>query len=210
MSKGVLAVVSGFSGAGKGTVMKALLKEYDDYALSISVTTRSPRPGEEDGREYFFRTREEVEKMIAEEQLLEYAEYVGNYYGTPRFYVEDMLARGKNVILEIELQGAMQIKQKNPEAVLVFITPPSFEELKNRLIGRGTETEEVINSRLARAAEEAEEMDKYDYIVVNDQVEDCVHCLHQIILSERCKVHCNEELIKTIQEEARVFAKGDK
>ena len=148
--------------------------------------------------------------MIAEDQLLEYAEYVGNYYGTPRFYVEDMLARGKNVILEIELQGAMQIKQKNPEAVLVFITPPSFEELKNRLIGRGTETEEVINSRLARAAEEAEEMDKYDYIVVNDQVEDCVHCLHQIILSERCKVHCNEELIKTIQEEARVFAKGDK
>ena len=210
MSKGVLAVVSGFSGAGKGTVMKALLKEYDDYALSISVTTRSPRPGEEDGREYFFRTREEVEKMIAEEQLLEYAEYVGNYYGTPRFYVEDMLARGKNVILEIELQGAMQIKQKNPEAVMIFITPPSFEELKNRLIGRGTETEEVINSRLARAAEEAEEMDKYDYIVVNDQVEDCVHCLHQIILSERCKVHCNEELIKTIQEEARVFAKGDK
>ena len=210
MSKGVLAVVSGFSGAGKGTIMKALLKEYDDYALSISVTTRSPRPGEEDGREYFFRTREEVEKMIAEDQLLEYAEYVGNYYGTPRFYVEDMLARGKNVILEIELQGAMQIKQKNPEAVLVFITPPSFEELKNRLIGRGTETEEVINSRLARAAEEAEEMDKYDYIVVKDQVEDCVHCLHQIILSERCKVHCNEELIKTIQEEARVFAKGDK
>ena len=210
MSKGVLAVVSGFSGAGKGTIMKALLKEYDDYALSISVTTRSPRPGEEDGREYFFRTREEVEKMIAEDQLLEYAEYVGNYYGTPSFYVEDMLARGKNVILEIELQGAMQIKQKNPEAVLVFITPPSFEELKNRLIGRGTETEEVINSRLARAAEEAEEMDKYDYIVVNDQVEDCVHCLHQIILSERCKVHCNEELIKTIQEEARVFAKGDK
>ena len=210
MSKGVLAVVSGFSGAGKGTIMKALLKEYDDYALSISVTTRSPRPGEEDGREYFFRTREEVEKMIAEDQLLEYAEYVGNYYGTPRFYVEDMLARGKNVILEIELQGAMQIKQKNPEAVLVFITPPSFEELKNRLIGRGTETEEVINSRLARAAEEAEEMDKYDYIVVNDQVEDCVHCLNQIILRERCKVHCNEELIKTIQEEARVFAKGDK
>ena len=210
MSKGVLAVVSGFSGAGKGTIMKALLKEYDDYALSISVTTRSPRPGEEDGREYFFRTREEVEKMIAEDQLLEYAEYVGNYYGTPRFYVEDMLARGKNVILEIELQGAMQIKQKNPEAVMIFITPPSFEELKNRLIGRGTETEEVINSRLARAAEEAEEMDKYDYIVVNDQVEDCVHCLHQIILSERCKVHCNEELIKTIQEEARVFAKGDK
>ena len=210
MSKGVLTVVSGFSGAGKGTVMKRLLEKYENYALSISVTTRKPREGERDGIEYFFRTREEVEAMIQEDQLLEHAEYVGNYYGTPRFYVEDMLARGKNVILEIGLQGAMQIKQKNPEAVLVFITPPSFEELKNRLIGRGTETEEVINSRLARAAEEAEEMDKYDYIVVNDQVEGCVHCLHQIILSERCKVHCNEELIKTIQEEARVFAKGDK
>ena len=142
MSKGILAVVSGFSGAGKGTVMKRLLEKHDDYALSISVTTRAPRQGEEDGREYFFRTKEEVEKLIADDQLLEYAEYVGNYYGTPRFYVEEMLSKGKNVILEIEIQGAMKIKEKIPEAVLIFVTPPSIKELEERLTGRGTESQE--------------------------------------------------------------------
>ena len=147
MSKGVLTVVSGFSGAGKGTVMKRLIQKYDDYALSISVTTRNPREGERDGIEYFFKTKEEVEAMIENDEFLEYARYVDNYYGTPRFYVEEMLAKGKNVILEIEIQGAMQIKAKNPEAVLVFVTPPSFEELRNRLVGRGTETADVIESR---------------------------------------------------------------
>ena len=195
MSKGVLTVVSGFSGAGKGTVMKRLLEKYENYALSISVTTRKPREGERDGIEYFFRTREEVEAMIQEDQLLEHAEYVGNYYGTPRFYVEDMLSQGKNVILEIEIQGAMKIKEKIPEAVLVFVTPPTIEELRSRLIGRGTETADVNN---------------YDYILINDQVEDCVDQLHQIILSERCRAQRNEELINTIQEEARIFMKGDK
>ena len=210
MSKGVLAVVSGFSGAGKGTVMKRLLEKYDNYALSISVTTRKPREGEEDGREYFFRSREEVEKLIADDQLLEYAEYVGNYYGTPRFYVEDMLSRGKNVILEIEIQGAMKIKEKIPEAVLVFVTPPSIRELKERLTGRGTETQEVIESRLQRAAEEAEGMKEYDYILINDEVENCVDRLHNILLSEQSRVQCNEEFIKTIQDEARIFMKGDK
>ena len=174
MSKGVLTVVSGFSGAGKGTVMKRLLEKYENYALSISVTTRKPREGERDGIEYFFRTREEVEAMIQEDQLLEHAEYVGNYYGTPRFYVEDMLSQGKNVILEIEIQGAMKIKEKIPEAVLVFVTPPTIEELRSRLTGRGTETADVIASRLRRAAEESEGMDNYDYILINDQVEDCV------------------------------------
>ena len=154
MSKGVLTVVSGFSGAGKGTVMKRLIQKYDDYALSISVTTRNPREGERDGIEYFFKTKEEVEAMIENDEFLEYARYVDNYYGTPRFYVEEMLAKGKNVILEIEIQGAMQIKAKNQEAVLVFVTPPSFEELRNRLIGRGTETADVIESRLKRASEE--------------------------------------------------------
>ena len=197
MSKGVLTVVSGFSGAGKGTVMKRLLEKYENYALSISVTTRKPREGERDGIEYFFRTREEVEAMIQEDQLLEHAEYVGNYYGTPRFYVEDMLSQGKNVILEIEIQGAMKIKEKIPEAVLVFVTPP-------------TETADVIASRLRRAAEESEGMNNYDYILINDQVEDCVDQLHQIILSERCRAQRNEELINTIQEEARIFMKGDK
>ena len=210
MSKGVLTVVSGFSGAGKGTVMKRLIQKYDDYALSISVTTRNPREGERDGIEYFFKTKEEVEAMIENDEFLEYARYVDNYYGTPRFYVEEMLAKGKNVILEIEIQGAMQIKAKNPEAVLVFVTPPSFEELRNRLVGRGTETADVIESRLRRATEEAEGMPSYDYILVNDQVEDCVDRLHQIILSERAKAQRNEEFINTIQQEARIFMKGDK
>ena len=210
MSKGVLTVVSGFSGAGKGTVMKRLIQKYDDYALSISVTTRNPREGERDGIEYFFKTKEEVESMIENDEFLEYARYVDNYYGTPRFYVEEMLAKGKNVILEIEIQGAMQIKAKNPEAVLVFVTPPSFEELRNRLVGRGTETADVIESRLRRASEEAEGMPSYDYILVNDQVEDCVDRLHQIILSERARAQRNEEFINTIQQEARIFMKGDK
>ena len=210
MSKGVLTVVSGFSGAGKGTVMKRLIQKYDDYALSISVTTRKPREGERDGIEYFFKTKEEVEAMIENDEFLEYARYVDNYYGTPRFYVEEMLAKGKNVILEIEIQGAMQIKAKNPEAVLVFVTPPSFEELRNRLVGRGTETADVIESRLRRASEEAEGMPSYDYILVNDQVEDCVDRLHQIILSERAKAQRNEEFINTIRQEARIFMKGDK
>ena len=210
MSKGVLTVVSGFSGAGKGTVMKRLIQKYDDYALSISVTTRNPREGERDGIEYFFKTKEEVEAMIENDEFLEYARYVDNYYGTPRFYVEEMLAKGKNVILEIEIQGAMQIKAKNQEAVLVFVTPPSFEELRNRLVGRGTETADVIESRLRRASEEAEGMLSYDYILVNDQVEDCVDRLHQIILSERAKAQRNEEFINTIQQEARIFMKGDK
>ena len=210
MSKGVLTVVSGFSGAGKGTVMKRLLEKYENYALSISVTTRNPREGERDGIEYFFRTREEVEEMIRQDQLLEHAEYVGNYYGTPRFYVEDMLSQGKNVILELEIQGAMKIKEKIPEAILVFVTPPTIEELRCRLTGRGTETADVIESRLRRAAEEAEGMNDYDYILINDQVEDCVDRLHQIILSERCRAQRNAELINTIQEEARIFMKGDK
>ena len=140
MNKGILVVVSGFSGAGKGTVMKRLMEKYDDYALSVSATTRKPRPGEEDGREYFFRTRDEFEKLIEEDALLEYAQYVENYYGTPRSYVEEQLQAGRNVILEIEIQGAMKIKEKIPEALLVFVTPPTVEELERRLSGRGTET----------------------------------------------------------------------
>ena len=158
MNKGILVVVSGFSGAGKGTVMKRLMEKYDDYALSVSATTRKPRPGEEDGREYFFRTRDEFEKLIEEDALLEYARYVENYYGTPRSYVEEQLQAGRNVILEIEIQGAMKIKEKIPEALLVFVTPPTVEELERRLTGRGTETAQVIADRLARAGEEAEGM----------------------------------------------------
>ena len=208
--KGILIVVSGFSGAGKGTLMKELLQKYEEkYALSISATTRQPREGELHGREYFFISKDEFEKMIAKDELIEYARYVENYYRTPRSYVEQKLDEGKDVILEIEIQGAMQIKAKNQEAVLVFVTPPSFEELRNRLVGRGTETADVIESRLKRASEEAEGMPSYDYILVNDQVEDCVDRLHQIILSERAKAQRNEEFINTIQQEARIFMKGD-
>ena len=149
---GILIVVSGFSGSGKGTIMKELLKRYDNYALSISATTRAPREGETDGREYFFKTREEFEKMIAKEELIEYAEYVNNYYGTPRAYVEEQLTAGKDVILEIEIQGALKVKKKFPDTLLLFVTPPSAEELRKRLIGRGTETMEVIEQRMQRAS----------------------------------------------------------
>ena len=167
--KGILIVVSGFSGAGKGTLMKELLKKYpDDYALSISATSRKPREGEQEGVEYFFKTREEFEKMIEGEELVEYAQYVGNYYGTPKAYVEEQLEAGKDVILEIEIQGALEIKEKFPQTVLMFVTPPSAEELKNRLVGRGTEDMDTIERRLSRAVEEAEEIEAYDYQVVND------------------------------------------
>ena len=153
MSKGILTVVSGFSGAGKGTVMKELLKRYDNYALSISATTRDPRPGEEDGREYFFKSVEEFEKMIAQDELIEYAKYVNNYYGTPKEYVMQQLEEGKDVILEIEIQGALKVKEKYPDTLLLFVTPPGARELKERLVGRGTETMEVIESRMKRAVE---------------------------------------------------------
>ena len=207
MNKGILVVVSGFSGAGKGTVMKRLMEKYDGYALSVSATTRKPRPGEEDGREYFFRTRDEFEKLIEEDALLEYAQYVENYYGTPRSYVEEQLQAGRNVILEIEIQGAMKIKEKIPEALLVFVTPPTVEELERRLTGRGTETAQVIADRLARAGEEAEVMGQYDYILVNDTVEECVDHLHQIIVSEHSRVSRNAEFIADIQKQTKAFQK---
>lgn len=208
MNKGILVVVSGFSGAGKGTVMKSLLDQYDNYALSVSVTTRKPRPGEEDGREYFFRTKEEFETLIREDALIEYAQYVENYYGTPRSYVEEMLSRGKDVILEIEIQGAMKIKEKIPEALLVFVAPPSVAELKKRLEGRGTETSEVIASRLHRAGEEAEGMEAYDYLLINDDLDTCVKELHQIIQCEHARSFRNLSFIGRMKEESRaLFAK---
>lgn len=203
MNKGILVVVSGFSGAGKGTVMRTLLEKYDHYSLSISVTTRAPRPGETDGKEYFFRSKEEFEDLIREDALIEYAKYVDNYYGTPRAYVEEQLEQGKDVILEIELQGARKVKEKNPEALLVFVTPPSMEELRKRLIGRGTETPEVIASRMARAYEESEGMEEYDYLLVNDKLEECVEQLHQIIRGEHFRSARNNNFIKKIKNECR-------
>ena len=199
--QGILAVVSGFSGAGKGTIMKALMSKYDNYALSISATTRKPREGEEHGREYFFLTVEEFENLIANDQLIEHAHYVSNYYGTPRSYVEEKMAEGKDVILEIEIQGALKVKEKFPETLLVFVVPPTAEELKKRLIGRGTETMDVIESRMDRALEEAEAMGAYDYILVNDSVDKAVEDLHNLIQSQHMKASINEARIRTMKEE---------
>ncbi len=199
--KGIIIVVSGFSGAGKGTVMKALTAKYDKYALSISATTRNPRPGEENGREYFFVSNEEFEKLIKENGLIEHAGYVDHYYGTPRKFVEDQLDAGKDVILEIEIQGALQIKEQYPEAVLLFIMPPSAVELKKRLTGRGTETEEVIAQRLKRAKEESVGIEKYDYIVVNDDLDECVEQVHDIISAAHMAPSRNLDFINTIRNE---------
>ncbi len=199
--KGVLAVVSGFSGAGKGTLMKALLKDHDSYALSISATTRQPREGEVDGREYFFLTREKFEQMIAEDAFIEYAQYVGNYYGTPKKYVEDCLAAGKDVILEIEVQGAMNVKKLYPDAVTIFVAPPSAEELKKRLEGRGTETEEVIAGRMKRAQEEADLMGFYDYLLINDDLEESTKELHELIVQSHKKMSLHEAFTETIKQE---------
>ena len=154
--KGLLIVVSGFSGSGKGTVMKELISRYDDYSLSISATTRKPREGETNGKEYFFLTKEEFESMIDNNDFVEWAEYVSNYYGTPKRYLEEQLSMGRKVILEIEIQGALKVKEQFPEALLIFMTPPSYSVLKERLIGRGTEDIDTVNKRLNRAIEEAE------------------------------------------------------
>ena len=202
-NKGILTVVSGFSGAGKGTIMKRLMEKYDNYALSVSATTIAPRPGEEEGREYFFRTVEEFEKMIAKEQLIEYAKYVDNYYGTPRAYVEEQLEAGKDVILEIEIQGALKVKEKFPETLLLFVTPPSARELKDRLVKRGTESMEVILSRMERAREEAKGMDRYDYLVINDVLEDCVDEVHRIIQGEHRKSFRNMDFIEKMRQELK-------
>ncbi len=201
--RGILAVVSGFSGAGKGTVMKALTGRYDNYALSISATTRAPRPGEENGREYFFVTEDEFEDMIANGQLIEYARYVNHYYGTPRPYVESMLAAGKDVILEIEIQGAMKVKEQYPDALLIFMVPPTIEELVRRLTGRGTEDPDVIRKRLIRAAEEAEGMDAYDYIIINDTVDECAGRLNELIRSAHLKTSENMDLVEKMRKDLR-------
>ena len=207
--RGILIVVSGFSGAGKGTLMKALLNKYDNYALSISATTRNPREGEVDGREYFFKTVEEFEKMIAKDELIEYAKYVNNYYGTPRAYVEEQLEAGKDVILEIEIQGALKVKDKFPETLLLFVTPPSVDVLRGRLIGRGTETMEVIESRMRRAAEEAEGMEAYDYLIINDDLEVCVREMHRIIVGEHRRTIRNKEFMNQIKAELQGNVKGE-
>ena len=196
--QGMLAVVSGFSGAGKGTVMKALLEKYENYALSISATTRAPRPGEQDGREYFFMTDEQFEELIQNDRLIEHARYVNHYYGTPRSYVES----------KIEIQGALNVKKQYPDAILIFVVPPTAAELKRRLVSRGTETEEVIVSRLKRALEESKEMEAYDYILVNDTVDQCVEELHHLIQSQHLKAGNSRALMDRIKTELHELAES--
>ncbi len=208
-TRGILIVVSGFAGSGKGTLMQELLKQYDNYALSISATTRKPRGAEVDGKEYFFKTTEEFEKMIAQGDLIEYANYVGNYYGTPRTYVEEQLASGKDVLLEIEIQGALKVKEKFPETLLLFVTPPSAAILKKRLVGRGTETPDVVELRMSRAAEEAEGILSYDYILINDDLQTCLRQMHHIIQSEHYKTSRNEAFISQIETELKGMLKGE-
>lgn len=201
---GLLIVISGFSGSGKGTIMKELIRRHpEEYALSISATTRQPREGEQDGREYFFKTKEEFLSMIEHNELLEHAQYVGNYYGTPKAYVEEQLRAGKDVILEIEIQGALKVKEKFPNTLLLFVTPPSAEELRKRLEGRGTETQEVIDGRMKRAIEEAEYMDQYDYLVVNDELDVCVEEMHHLIQGEHERCFRNQTFIEHMKRELK-------
>jgi guanylate kinase len=203
MDRGILVVVSGFSGAGKGTIMKRITEKYDNYALSVSATTREPREGEVEGKSYFFVRKERFEKMIDEDELLEYAKYVEHYYGTPRKFVEDCLNQGKDVILEIEIQGALKIKKRYPESLLVFLAPPSAEELRKRLMGRKTEDEETIHKRLCRAIVEAEGVEAYDYILVNENVDTCTEKLHNLIRASHDRVEAHLDLIEEIRKDLR-------
>lgn len=186
MNKGSLFVITGPSGTGKGTVLKEVIKSLDRLYFSVSATTRKPREGEVDGVHYHFLTKERFEELIAGERFLEYARYAENYYGTPLDPVLEQLEQGNDVLLEIEVQGALQVKARMPQAVLVFIAPPSFAELEDRLRGRGTETEEVILRRLAIARQECDNMDQFHYVVVNDEVSDAADRLRSVIVSRRC------------------------
>ncbi|TWT10357.1 guanylate kinase [Streptococcus sp. sy004] len=187
--RGLLVVFSGPSGVGKGTVRQEIFSTPDHkFEYSVSMTTRPQRPGEVDGVDYFFRSREEFEELIRQGQMLEYAEYVGNYYGTPLTYVNETLDKGIDVFLEIEVQGALQVKKKVPDGVFIFLTPPDLEELQNRLVGRGTDSQEVIAQRIERAKEEIALMREYDYVVVNDEVSLAAERVKRIIETEHFRV----------------------
>ncbi|AJS61390.1 guanylate kinase [Paenibacillus sp. IHBB 10380] len=188
MSKGLLIVLSGPSGVGKGTVCNALRGKMDNIVYSVSATTRHPRLGEENGVNYFFKSREQFNDMIEHDQLLEYAEYVGNYYGTPRDFVEQTLDNGQDIILEIEVQGALKVKEKFPKGIFIFLLPPSLDELKDRITGRGTESQATIDHRLSVAVDEINLMEHYDYAVVNDQIDNACKRIESIVIAEHCKV----------------------
>ncbi len=200
-NRGLLLVVSGPAGAGKGTISSAYLQRNPNVHLSISATTRRPRAMEQDGVHYYFLEKQKFEQMIAENQFIEWAQFCDHYYGTPRAKVEEKLAAGQDVLLEIEVQGAMQVKKQFSEAVLIFILPPSMKELRNRIIGRGTETMDVIEKRMTRAAEEVQLARQYDYFVLNDTVAQAVIRLESIVQAEKNKVSRNLSLLKEVCEQ---------
>ncbi|WBY63342.1 guanylate kinase [Thermocaproicibacter melissae] len=198
-NRGLLVVLSGPSGAGKGTIVKALLERRPQIRLSISATTRAPRQGETDGKEYYFISREKFSQMAEEGKMLETAEYCGNFYGTPAAPIEEWTSQGNDVILEIEVQGGANVKKKRPDSVGIFILPPSREELERRLRTRGTESDDVIRERLAAADRELKEVEHYDYVVVNDTVENAVEKICSILQAEKCKTARNAELLERMQ-----------
>ncbi len=207
--KGMLIVVSGFSGVGKGTLVKQLMKRYDGYAISISATTRAPREGEAEGRDYFFKSEKEFEDLIKNGQLIEYANYCGSYYGTPKDYVEEQMNQGRDVILEIEQQGGLKVKEQYPDALMIFVMPPDVETLLDRLKERGTETEKMIRARLAQAVEESKQIRHYEYMILNDDLDRSVEELHNLIQSQHNRIDRNLGFTGRIQEELQTFVKGE-
>ncbi|HLS20108.1 MAG TPA: guanylate kinase [Bacillota bacterium] len=204
-NRGILFVLSGPSGVGKGTVRKRLFEKRPNLKYSISVTTRQKRRGEKDGVDYFYKTKAEFEQLIEQNELLEYAQYVDNYYGTPRQYVEKMLDKGYDVFLEIEVQGALQVKESFSEGVFIFLYPPSFADLKRRITKRGTETEELVKYRLDKAAKEMTMMNYYDYVVINDRVDKAVENIQAIIQSEHCRrERVADHLLKKLESDKHV------
>lgn len=202
MNEGLLVVISAPSGGGKGTILKELFAKDDNLVLSVSATTRSPRPGEEHGKQYYFLQKEEFEELISQGKMLEYAQYVGNYYGTPREPVEQWMAQGKDVVLEIEVQGGAQIKKLMPGCVSIFILPPSMEVLEKRLRDRGTEEDATVRKRLEKAREEIPHAKDYDYVVFNDRLEDAVKDLRAILRAEKRKYHRNETAVERVLDHA--------
>lgn len=208
--KGVLVVFSGFSGSGKGTIMKKLMEDHSDtYALSVSATTRAPREGERDGIEYFFKSVPEFEELIKNDEMLEYAQYAGNYYGTPKAYVEQKLNEGFDVILEIETQGALKVKEKYPDTLLLFVTPPSADILYDRLKGRGTEEDDVIAKRMNQAVNEAKVIDRYDYLVINDDINECVSHVHEIIKNTHDRTVFKADTIEALKNGLNKYQRRD-
>ncbi|MBP2025843.1 guanylate kinase [Peptoniphilus stercorisuis] len=203
MSAGFLLVLSGPSGSGKGTVSEALMEKNEDISFSTSVTTRTPRPGEVNGENYFFTSIEDFENMVEEEELLEYAFVHTNYYGTPKKFVFDEIEKGEIVLLEIDVQGALQIKKRYKEAVFIFLLPPTMDELRNRLVKRDTETEEEINTRFKNAFKELDFVGEYDYFVVNNEVDDAVESIEHIIAAEKLRVKRHKDIKKEVLAEKK-------